>query len=98
MTGDAGPQHRMDRGRLVAAPAHVPYVIIGAGMHGLSTGWHLARELAARGIGSGRDICVLDKAVTGAGAPGIACGTTRNNSSHPAMRELWAHNVSVGNS
>ncbi len=64
-------------------------------MHGLSTGWHLARELAARGIGSGRDICVLDKAGIGAGASGIACGTIRNNYFQPAMRELMAHNVSV---
>src|SRR6266702_361857 len=64
-------------------------------MHGLSTAWHLARELEARGIGSGRDICVLDKAGIGAGASGIACGTIRNNYFQPAMRELMAHNVSV---
>jgi methylglutamate dehydrogenase subunit A len=79
----------------VSAPAHAPYVIIGAGMHGLSTAWHLARELTARGTGSGADILVLDKTGPGAGASGIACGTIRNNYFQPAMRELMAHNVGV---
>jgi glycine/D-amino acid oxidase-like deaminating enzyme len=79
----------------VTTPAHTPYVIIGAGMHGLSTAWHLARELEARGSGSGRDIVILDKTGIGAGASGIACGTIRNNYFQPAMRELMAHNVSV---
>src|SRR5712691_7881242 len=64
-------------------------------MHGLSTAWHLARELAARGAGSGRDILILDKSGVGAGASGIACGTIRNNYFQPAMRELMAHNVAV---
>ena len=76
-------------------PAHARYVIIGAGMHGLSTAWHLASELEARGSGSGRDIVILDKSGIGAGASGIACGTIRNNYFQPAMRELMAHNVSV---
>jgi methylglutamate dehydrogenase subunit A len=79
----------------VTTPAHTPYVIIGAGMHGLSTAWHLARELEARGSGSGEDIVILDKTGIGAGASGIACGTIRNNYFQPAMRELMAHNVSV---
>jgi methylglutamate dehydrogenase subunit A len=79
----------------VSTPAHAPYVIVGAGMHGLSTSWHLARELAARGLGDGADIVVLDKSGIGAGASGIACGTIRNNYFQPAMRELMAHNVSV---
>ena len=65
---------------------HVRYLIIGAGMHGLSTAWHLARELAARGAGSGEDILVVDKTGVGAGASGIACGTVRNNYFQPAMR------------
>src|SRR5947207_13655209 len=37
---------------------HSRYVIIGAGIHGLSTAWHLARDLLARGLGSGEDILV----------------------------------------
>src|SRR6266568_6520787 len=76
-------------------PASTTYAVIGAGIHGLSTAWHLARELEARGSGSGRDIVVLDKSGVGAGASGIACGTIRNNYFQPAMRELMAHNVSV---
>jgi methylglutamate dehydrogenase subunit A len=79
----------------MGVPASARYVIIGAGMHGLSTGWHLARELAARGTGGGQDIVILDKTGVGAGASGIACGTIRNNYFQPAMRELMAHNVSV---
>jgi glycine/D-amino acid oxidase-like deaminating enzyme len=79
----------------LGAPAHASYVVIGAGMHGLSTAWHLARELDARGAGSGQDIVILDKSGVGAGASGIACGTIRNNYFQPAMRELMAHNVSV---
>jgi glycine/D-amino acid oxidase-like deaminating enzyme len=76
-------------------PDHSRYVIIGAGIHGLSTAWHLARELRARGLGSGEDIVVLDKRGIGAGASGIACGVVRNNYFQPAMRELMAHSVSV---
>jgi methylglutamate dehydrogenase subunit A len=64
-------------------------------MHGLSTAWHLARELQGRGLGSGGDILILDKTGVGAGASGIACGTIRNNYFQPAMRELMAHNVAV---
>jgi methylglutamate dehydrogenase subunit A len=75
-------------------PAH-RYVIIGAGIHGLSTAWHLARELKARGLGSGEDILVLDKRAVGAGASGLACGVIRNNYFQPAMRELMAHSVAV---
>ena len=29
-------------------PGQVAYVIVGAGVHGLSTAWHLAKELKAR--------------------------------------------------
>jgi methylglutamate dehydrogenase subunit A len=76
-------------------PASSRYVIIGAGMHGLSTALHLARELSARGQGSGADILILDKRGIGSGASGIACGVIRNNYFQPAMRELMAHSVSV---
>ncbi|PZS19150.1 MAG: monomeric sarcosine oxidase [Pseudonocardiales bacterium] len=76
-------------------PEHARFVIIGAGIHGLSTAWHLGELLTARGEGSGRDILVLDKADVGAGASGIACGVVRNNYFQPAMRELMAHSVGV---
>jgi methylglutamate dehydrogenase subunit A len=79
---------------MTSIPASSRYVIIGAGIHGLSTAWHLATELKARGQ-SGADIVVLDKRGVGAGASGIACGVIRNNYFQPAMRELMAHSVSV---
>jgi len=76
-------------------PEHYSYVIIGAGVHGLSTAWHLARELRTSGRGSGADIVVLDKAGVAAGASGVACGVIRNNYFQPAMRELMAHSVGI---
>ena len=76
-------------------PDRARCVVIGAGIHGLSTAWHLARGLAARGDGSGADIVVVDKGDVGAGASGIACGVVRNNYFQPAMRELMAHSVAV---
>lgn len=74
------------------------YVVIGAGVHGLSTAYHLALELKRRGQGDGRDIVVVDKGEVGAGASGIACGVIRNNYFQPAMRELMAHSVDVWDS
>ena len=76
-------------------PESIRYCIIGAGIHGLSTAWHLARELKARGTGSGDDIVIIEKSQAGAGPSGIACGVVRNNYFQPAMRELMAHSVEV---
>ena len=76
-------------------PSSKKYLIIGAGMHGLSTAYHLALELKNRGLGSGKDILVIDKSGIGSGASGIACGVVRNNYFQPAMRELMAHSVEV---
>src|SRR5918992_2785577 len=79
----------------MAMPQGVKYAVIGAGIHGLSTAYHLASMLRASGRGSGKDILVLDKTAIAAGASGIACGVVRNNYYQPAMRELMAHSVSV---
>ena len=76
-------------------PAHSPYIVVGAGIHGLSTAYHLAMELGARQLGSGADIVVLDKSHPGAGASGIACGVVRNNYFQPAMSELMQACVEV---
>jgi len=76
-------------------PKSIRYCIIGAGIHGLSTAWHLARELKARGTGDGNDIVVIEKSEAGAGPSGIACGVVRNNYFQPAMRELMAHSVEI---
>ncbi len=76
-------------------PSRSPYVVVGAGIHGLSTAYHLAKELRTRGLGSGADIVVLDKTGPGAGASGIACGVVRNNYFQPAMSELMQACVEV---
>jgi glycine/D-amino acid oxidase-like deaminating enzyme len=76
-------------------PTSSRYVVVGAGIHGLSTAYHLAKELAQRGLGSGADVLVLDKSRPGAGASGIACGVVRNNYFQPAMSELMQACVEV---
>ncbi len=65
----------------------IPTLVIGAGVHGLSTAWHLAR--------AGEQVLVVDKTDVGAGASGIACGIVRNNYFQPAMQELMAACVEV---
>jgi methylglutamate dehydrogenase subunit A len=75
-------------------PRSAPYVVIGAGIHGLSAAWHLAKELKTRG-GTGGDVVVLEKTEPGAGASGIACGVVRNNYFQPAMSELMQACVEV---
>jgi glycine/D-amino acid oxidase-like deaminating enzyme len=65
-----------------ALPSSVPFLVIGAGVHGLSTAWHLAER--------GERVLVVDKTGVAAGASGIACGVVRNNYFQPAMAELMA--------
>ena len=72
----------------MAFPAASPYVVLGGGVHGLSTAYHLALELAKRGRGSGADVVVLEKSRIGAGASGIACGVVRNFYFSPPMAEV----------
>ncbi len=68
-------------------PASVSTLVIGAGVHGLSTAWHLAER--------GEPVLVVDKTAVAAGASGIACGVVRNNYFQPAMSELMAACVEV---
>ena len=79
----------------MALAEKVEYLIIGAGIHGLSTAWHLAEKLKAKGKGDGSKILVIDKDSIAAGASGVACGVVRNNYYQPAMRELMAMCVEV---
>ncbi|MDQ3875833.1 MAG: FAD-binding oxidoreductase [Actinomycetota bacterium] len=69
-------------------PAASPYVVLGGGVHGLSTAYHLALELERNGTGSGEDVVVLEKSRIGAGASGIACGVVRNFYFSPPMAEV----------
>ena len=56
-------------------PNKAKVVIIGGGIHGLSTAWKLSETYKNPG-----DIVVLEKKDIAAGASGIACGVVRNNS------------------
>jgi glycine/D-amino acid oxidase-like deaminating enzyme len=79
----------------VAVPRAAEYVVIGAGVHGLSTAYHLARALREKGRGDTADILVLEKKRIGAGASGIACGVVRNFYYQPAMNEIMRISVGV---
>ncbi|MEL7080626.1 MAG: FAD-binding oxidoreductase [Pseudomonadota bacterium] len=79
----------------MAFPQHADFVIIGAGIHGVSTAWKLAERFKERGEEVEGRIVVLDKSGIAAGASGIACGVVRNNYFQPAMRKLMAHSVDV---
>lgn len=79
----------------MAFPKHAEYVVIGAGIHGLSTAWRLAERMIEAGESVDGRIVVIDKAGIAAGASGIACGVVRNNYFQPAMRNLMAHSVDV---
>jgi len=69
-------------------PTQSPYVVVGGGVHGLSSAYHLALELERTGRGSGRDVIVLEKKQIGAGASGIAWGVVRNFYFSPPMAEV----------
>jgi glycine/D-amino acid oxidase-like deaminating enzyme len=79
----------------MALPKHSKYLIVGAGIHGLSTAWRLAEKITAAGESVEGRVTIIDKAGIAAGATGIACGVVRNNYFQPAMRKLMAHSVSV---
>ena len=72
---------------MAALPDSARHLVIGAGVHGLSTAWHLAE--------AGEEALVVDKTAVAAGASGIACGVIRNNYFQPAMQELMAACVEI---
>jgi glycine/D-amino acid oxidase-like deaminating enzyme len=80
---------------MTGVPESVSYVVVGAGVHGLSTAWHLAQELEARGRGSGADVVILEKSEPGAGATGIACGCVRNFYMTEPLHAILRHSVDV---
>lgn len=78
-----------------ALPESVRFLVVGAGVHGLSTAWHLAKRLKATGRGSGADVLVVDKAGPGAGATGVACGCVRNLYMTRELHPILRHSVGV---
>ena len=74
----------------MSLPTKAKVVIVGGGIHGLSTAWKLSETYK-----NPNDVVVLEKKDTASGASGIACGVVRNNYFQPAMRELMAHSVSI---
>ena len=76
-------------------PNFSEFVIIGAGIHGLSTAWRLAKKINEKGEEVEGRITVLEKSGIASGASGIACGVVRYNYFQPAMRELMAHSVNL---
>jgi glycine/D-amino acid oxidase-like deaminating enzyme len=68
-------------------PASARFVVAGAGVHGLSTAYHLAE--------AGADVVVLEKSRVGAGASGISGGIVRNFYLSAAMNELVRRSVEI---
>src|SRR5919197_4077907 len=83
------------RREAMVVPKAATYVVIGAGVHGLSTAYHLGRALREKGQGRGADIVLLEKKCVGAGASGIACGVVRNFYYQPAMNEIMRLSVGI---
>ena len=79
----------------MAMPQSAKYAVIGAGIHGLSTAYHLALSSRRAGAAAARTSSSSTRPAIAAGASGIACGVVRNNYFQPAMRELMAHCVEV---
>jgi len=76
-------------------PKKIEYLIIGAGVHGLSTAYHLAKYLKATGQGWGEDVLVLEKSSIAAGASGVACGNVRCNYFQEPMTRLMMHCMDI---
>ena len=55
------------------------YLIIGAGVHGLSTAWNLCKKLKKKNQLKDNSVVVLEKNKIASGAGSISCGIARNN-------------------
>jgi methylglutamate dehydrogenase subunit A len=76
-------------------PKRVEYLIIGAGVHGLSTAYHLSKYLKEKEMGTGEDVLVIEKSSIAAGASGVACGNVRCNYYQEPMTRLMMHCMDV---
>jgi glycine/D-amino acid oxidase-like deaminating enzyme len=79
----------------MALPNKVEYLVVGAGVHGLSTAYHLAKYLKAKGQGRGEDVLVIEKSGIAAGASGVACGNVRCNYYQEPMTHLMIHCMDI---
>ena len=77
----------------IELPDAARFIVIGGGVHGLSSAWHLAKELTDRG--EKPDVIVLEKSQIGAGASGISGGIVRNYYRSEAMTDLIAESVGI---
>lgn len=75
---------------MTAVPSQAGFVVVGAGVHGLSTAVHLAELL-----GAGDNVIVLDKQRVGGGASGISGGIVRNFYLSAAMNEIVRRSVEI---
>ncbi len=79
----------------MSLPSKIEYLVIGAGVHGLSTAYHLAKYLKTTGQGRGEDILVIEKSSIAAGASGVACGNVRCNYYQEPMTRLMIHCMDI---
>ncbi|MCA9925146.1 MAG: FAD-binding oxidoreductase, partial [Anaerolineales bacterium] len=79
----------------MSLPDKVEYLIIGAGVHGLSTAYHLSKYLKETGKGDGSDVLVIEKSSIAAGASGVACGNVRCNYFQEPMTKLMMHCMDI---
>ncbi len=77
----------------MSLPRKLEYFMIGAGVHGLSTAYHLAKYLRKTGKGSGEDVLVVDKSGIAAGASGVACGYNRRHCEHGAVPGIFKREI-----
>jgi glycine/D-amino acid oxidase-like deaminating enzyme len=78
----------------MSLPTSASYVVVGGGIHGLSTAYHLAELLEEQGRPAS-DVVVLDKQRVGAGATGISGGIVRNFYLSPAINEIVRQSVEI---
>ena len=55
----------------MSLPSKCEYLIIGGGIHGLSTAWHLCKKLSSKGQLKEDSVVVIEKTKVGEGATSV---------------------------